>query len=187
MELNLKILALLLQCTSIFRCALFMKAKKKKKKFYSSYRLKNHFFLSLSLRASVSLPNHSALIHSPKSLSVCASLSLANHSSSHKSPIIKLTSSWPSCPKAPNHSPSLLSHRHAISLSSLTPLLTRFDCEIGLTGFDCFMVVLWWVFVVVLRWVFVVMRSNLWASGATVLWFVVGRRPLWICGGVTVL
>ena len=69
-------------------------------------------------------------------------------------------------------------------------------------GFDCFMVVLWWVFVVVLRWVFVVMRSDLWAGGAMVLWFVVGRRPLWfrgceigflgwwgdgvvVCGGVT--
>ena len=50
-------------------------------------------------------------------------------------------------------------------------------------GFDCFMVVLWWVFVVVLRWVFVVMRSDLWAGGAMVLWFVVGRRPLWIRGG----
>ena len=46
------------------------------------------------------------------------------------------------------------------------PLLNGFDCEIGLTGFDCFMVVL--------RWVFVVMRSDLWAGGATVLWFVVG-------------
>ena len=34
---------------------------------------------------------------------------------------------------------------------------------------------------------FVVVRSDLWAGGATVLWFVVGRRPLWICGGVTVL
>ena len=30
---------------------------------------------------------------------------------------------------------------------------------------------------------FVVVRSNLWAGGVTVLWFVVGRRPLWICGG----
>ena len=63
------------------------------------------------------------------------------------------------------------------------------------------MVVLRWVFVVVLRWVFVVMRSDLWAGGATVLWFVVGdghcgfvvgRRcygvtVLWIRGGATVL
>ena len=30
---------------------------------------------------------------------------------------------------------------------------------------------------------FVVVRSNLWAGGVTVLWFVVGRRPLWIRGG----
>ena len=33
---------------------------------------------------------------------------------------------------------------------------------------------------------FVVVRSDLWASGAMVLWFVVGRRPLWICGGHSV-
>ena len=30
---------------------------------------------------------------------------------------------------------------------------------------------------------FVVVRLDLWAGGVTVLWFVVGRRPLWICGG----
>ena len=33
---------------------------------------------------------------------------------------------------------------------------------------------------------FVVVRSDLWAGGATMLWFVVGRRPLWICGGHSV-
>ena len=85
-----------------------------------------------------------------------------------------------------------------LSLSFLTPLLIGFDCEIGLMGFDCFVVVLRWVFVVVRSdlWVggamvlwgdgvvdswwgdvrcgFAVVRSNLWAGGATVLWFVVG-------------
>ena len=33
---------------------------------------------------------------------------------------------------------------------------------------------------------FVVVRSNLWAGGATVLWFMVGRWPLWIRGGHSV-
>ena len=36
---------------------------------------------------------------------------------------------------------------------------------------------------VVLRWVFMVVRSDLWAGGAMVLWFVVRRRPLWTRGG----
>ena len=27
-----------------------------------------------------------------------------------------------------------------------------------------------------------VVRSDLWAGGATVLWFMVGRRPLWFRG-----
>ena len=97
--------------------------------------------LSQITQLSFTLQNHS----------VCASLSLPNHSSSPKSPIIKLSSSRPSHPKAPNHSPSLLSHRHALSLSSLTPLLVGFDYEIRLTVFDCFVVVLRWVFMVVLR------------------------------------
>ena len=164
-----------------------------KKKIYSSHRLKNHFFLSLSLRASVSLPNHSALIHSPKSLSVCASLSLPNHSSSPKSPIIKLSFFRPSHPKAPNHSPSLLSHRHALSLISHSSvdwvwLWDRIDgvwlfCGCAPVGFrgcapvgfcGCtpvnFVVVLRWVFVVVLRWV-----SWLWDR-------ICGLVGWWCCG-----
>ena len=56
MELNLKILAPLLQCTSIDRCALFMRAKKKKLFYWislsSSIKKKNFLFLSFSFSLS---------------------------------------------------------------------------------------------------------------------------------------
>ena len=119
---------------------------KKKNLFYSSLRLKNHFFLSLTPCLCLSPKSLSSHSLSKITFSLCLSFS-------PKSPINKLSSSRPSRPKAPNHSPSLFSHRHALSLSSLTPLLTGFDCEIELTGFDCFVVVLRWVFVVVLWWI----------------------------------
>ena len=51
MELNLKNLAPLLQCTSIYRCALFITSKRKKYyfiKFLSPLLLKKYFFLFLS-------------------------------------------------------------------------------------------------------------------------------------------
>ena len=77
MELNLKILAPLLQCTSIYRCALFMKAKKKKKLFYSSPLIKKLLnFLSLhpSLSLSQSLHSH-PLPKLSQSLKLSSSLS----------------------------------------------------------------------------------------------------------------
>ena len=99
---------------------------KKKKLFYSSHQLKNHFFLSLTLCLCLSPKSLSS-----HSLSVCVSLSLPNHSSSPKTPIIKLSSFWPSRPKAPNHSPSLLSHHHAfssrLSLLCWLGLIVRWD------------------------------------------------------------
>ena len=67
MELNLKILAPLLQYTSIYRCVLFMKAKKKNL-FYSSPPIKkllNFLFHSVPLYLSLSLSlslSHSTLI-----------------------------------------------------------------------------------------------------------------------------
>ena len=75
MERNLKILALLLQCTSINRCALFIKAKKKKKLFYSSPPIKkllNFLFHSVPLSLSLSL-SHSTLILSQNSLNLSSS------------------------------------------------------------------------------------------------------------------
>ena len=89
-----------------------MKAKKKYIYiFYSSHRLKNHFFLSLTPCLCLSPKSLSSHSLSQITLSPCLSFS-------PKSPIIKLSSSRPSHPKVPNHSPSLLSHRHALSLIS---------------------------------------------------------------------
>ena len=175
---------------------------KKKKLFYSSHQLKNHFFLSLTL----------CLCLSPKSLnshslSVCASLSLPNHSSSPKSPIMKLSSSRPSRPKAPNHSLSLLSHRHVLSLVSHSSvdwvwLWDRIDgvwlfrgCApmgfYGCTPLD-FMVVLQWVFVVVLQWVLWLWDRIYGLVGRRCcgLWWGKGHCGFvvviaWVCGGVS--
>ena len=118
--------------------------------FYSSHRLKNHFFLSLSLSHSV-----------PLSLSQITQLSftLPNHSQSVPLFLSQITPPLPNHPSSSSHplDPAVprpqITHRRSsltitLSLSSLTPLLTGFDCEIGLTGFDCFMVVLRWGFVV---------------------------------------
>ena len=85
-------------------------------------------------------------------------------------------------------------------VSSLTSLLTGFGCEIGLTGFNCFVVVLRWIswlcsggflwlcsgefrgceieFVVVRVWVCGgVVSVGLWVCGGVV------SVGLWVCGG----
>ena len=114
MELNLKILAPLLQCTSIFRCALFMKAKKKKKIILFIPPIKKSF-LSLSHSVPLSLSQITQLsftlqIHSQSvPLFLSQITPLPNHPSSSSHPL-DLT--------VPNHSPSLHSHRHAVSLVS---------------------------------------------------------------------
>ena len=77
MELNLKILVQLLQCTSIDRCALFMRAKKKK---FNFFILRSHYlfiFYSFYISFSVSL-----LTASPSLLSSSTDPSL--HRRSHK-------------------------------------------------------------------------------------------------------
>ena len=115
MELNLKILAPLLRCTSINRCALFMREKKKlfflpiKKLFFS---LSHSVPLSLSPK-SLSLLSQITITQ----LSLCASLSLTNHlASSPKS--LKLSSSlnhsWPS---RPSHSPKTFWSSHPLSIT----------------------------------------------------------------------
>ena len=142
MELNLKILAPLLQCTSIFRCALFMKAKKKKIILFIPPIKKS--FLSLSHSVPLSLSQITQL-----------SFTLPNHSQSVPLFLSQITPPLPNHPSSSSHSFDLavprpqITHRRSsltvmLSLSSLTPLLT---------GFDCFVVVLRWVFVVVLRWI----------------------------------
>ena len=87
-----------------------------------------------------------------------------------------------------------------LSLSSLTPLLTGFDCEIGLTGFDCeigltgfdcFVVVLQWVFVVVLRWIsWLCSDGFLWLCFGEFRGCEIGFVGWWgddvvVCGGAT--
>ena len=159
---------------------------KKKKLFYSSHQLKNHFFLSLTPCLCLSPKSLSSHSLSQITLSPCLSFSpkslILSQITHHQALILSTQPSQG--PKSLIVAP--LSPSRSLSLSTLTPLLTGFDCEIELTGFDCFVFMLRWVFVVVLRWVFVVVRSDLWAGGATVLWFVVGWRPLWIHGGHSV-
>ena len=159
MELNLKILALLLQCTSIFRCILFMKAKKKKKFILFIPPIKK-LFLSLSHSVPLSLSQITQLsftlqIHSQSvPLFLSQITPLPNHPSS---------SSHPLDPAVPRPQ---ITHRH----SFLTVTLCLFSVDwvwlwdridgvwllhgcapvgfCGCTSVD---------FVVVLRWVFVVM------------------------------
>ena len=124
MELNLKILAPLLQCTSINRCALFMRAKKYIL-FYSSRPLKNYFFLSLTPCLSLS----------PKSLSLLSQItitqlslhaSLSPKSLSLLSPITQALILSQSLPTQPSQGPKsltalILSHRHALNLPHSPP------------------------------------------------------------------
>ena len=92
MELNLKILALLLQCTSIFRCILFMKAKKKKKFILFIPPIKK-LFLSLSHSVPLSLSQITQLsftlqIHSQSvPLFLSQITPLPNHPSSSSHPL----------------------------------------------------------------------------------------------------
>ena len=108
-----------------------------------------------------------SLSHSvPLSLSQITQLSftLPNHSQSVSLFLSQITPPLPNHPSSSSHplDPAVprpqITRRCSsltvtLSLSSFTPLLTRFDCEIGLMGFDCFVVVLRWVFVVVLWWI----------------------------------
>ena len=82
MELNLKILAPLLQYTSIFRCVLFQKAKKKKKNFILFISPIKKSFLSLSHYVPLSLSQITQLSFTLQNHSFRASLSLPNHPSS---------------------------------------------------------------------------------------------------------
>ena len=120
MELNLKILAPLLQCTSIFRCALFMKAKKKKIILFIPPIKKS--FLSLS---------HSV----PLSFSQIIQLSftLQNHSQSVPFFLSQITPPLPNHPSSSSHplDPAVqrpqITHRRSsltvtLSLSSLSLL-----------------------------------------------------------------
>ena len=104
MELNLKILAPLLQCTSINRCALCAvhESKKKKKKIILPHPLKNYLIFSLTPCPSLSLSLSQSLNSHPlpklfQSLKLSSSLS---HSPltvdrltvpSHRSPIASLS------------------------------------------------------------------------------------------------
>ena len=117
MELNLKNLAPLLQCTSINRCALFITSKRKKYyfiKFLSPLLLKKYFFLflsflSLSLRLLFFLP----LFFSFFFLSLI--YSLLRHRRSSSSPIfiidlhrrrpIAVPRRWPISPSSNSSAP----------------------------------------------------------------------------------
>ena len=120
MKLNLKILAPLLQCTSINRCALFIKAKKYIY-FILLHPLKNYLIFSLTSCPSLSLSlSHSTLILSQNSL---------NLSSSH---LLSVTLLSPSI-ASPSQAANLLtvpSHRSAIaSLSQAVDRLTVPSCR----------------------------------------------------------
>ena len=143
MELNLKILAPLLQCISINRCALFMKAKKKKNLFSSSPPIKKLLnFLSHSMPFSLSL-SITQLSSSPKTLSISQALIFSQLLSSHRrsphrpkppiaSPSQATDQRLPHCPKLPIASPSQATDRRSphrpkppITSPSLTSLPTQ--------------------------------------------------------------
>ena len=107
MELNLKILAPLLQCTSIDRCVLFIKVKKKKL-FYSSQPIKkllNFLFHPVPLSLSLTVDRLTVLSrrspHCPK-LPIADCLTVPSCRSSHRhSPLCRPSSltrpfCWPS-------------------------------------------------------------------------------------------
>ena len=138
MELNLKILAPLLQCTSINRCALCAvhESKKKKKKNYSSLPIKkllnflSHSMpLSLSLSLSLSLTQLSS---SPKTLSISQALIFSQSLSSHRqsphrpkppisSPSQATDQRSPHCPKPSIASPSQVADRLTVTHLSVDP------------------------------------------------------------------
>ena len=72
-------------------------------------------------------------------------------------------------------------------------MLTGFDCEIGLTGFDCFVVVLQWVFVVVLWWIsWLCSDGFLWLCSSEFHGCEIRFVGWWgasvvVCGGATVI
>ena len=107
MELNLKNLAPLLQCTSINRCALFITSKRKKYyfiKFLSPLLLKKYFFLFLSfLSLSLSPASHLSssfllfffFFFSPSS-TLCFAIADLHHFGSSSSPIFIVVAQLPS-------------------------------------------------------------------------------------------
>ena len=123
MELNLKILAPLLQCTSINRCALFIKAKKYIY-FILLHPLKNYLIFSLTSCPSLSLSlSHSTLILSQNSLNLSSShlLSVTLLSPSIASPSQATDHRSPHCPKPPIASPSLSSLPTQLTYLPLLP------------------------------------------------------------------
>ena len=117
MELNLKIFALLLQCTSINRCALFIKAKKKYY-FILPHPLKNYLIFSFTPCPSLSLSLSLSLILSQNSLNLSSShlLSVTLLSPSIASPSQAADRLIvPSCP-LPIASPSQAADRLTVTL-----------------------------------------------------------------------
>ena len=116
-------------------------SKKKKIYFIHPTDLKNHFFLSLTSCLCLSPKSLSSHSLSQITLSPCLSFSpkslLLSQITHHQALILSTQPSQG--PKSLTVAP--LSSSCSL-VSSLTPLLIGFDCEIGLTGFDCFMVVL---------------------------------------------
>ena len=116
MELNLFFLAPLLQCTSIDRCALFMRAKKNLFYWFPVIKILFHS-LSHSVPLSLSVTPSEALILSQNSLKLSSSLSHSPLSLSlSQAPLVTATgSTQPSqaALKTHNHSPlsSSLIHR----------------------------------------------------------------------------
>ena len=129
MELNLKIFALLLQCTSINRCALFIKAKKKYY-FILPHPLKNYLIFSFTPCPSLSLSL--SLSSSPKTLSISQALIFSQSLSSHRrsphrpkppisSPSQATDQRSPHCPKPSIASPSQVADRLTVTHLSVDP------------------------------------------------------------------
>ena len=159
--------------------------QKKKKKFYLSHRFKKSF-LFLSHFVPLSLSQITQL-----------SFTLLNHSQSVPLFLSQITHPLPKHPSSSSHpfDPVVLRPQITHRRSFLTIMLSRLVSHSSVDW-----VWLWdgidevWLFrgcapVGFCGYAsvsFVVVRSDLWAGGATMLWFVVGRRPLWICGGHSV-
>ena len=174
--------------------------KEKKNLFYSSHRLKNHFFLSLTPCLCLSPKSLSFHSLSQITLSPCLSFSpkslLLSQITHHQALILSTQpSQGPKSLTVAPLSPSCSLSR--LSLLCWLGLIVRSDWRDLIVSWLCSSGFLWLYsgefrgcapmgFCGCAPVSFVVVRSDLWASGAMVLWFVVGRRLLWIRGGHSV-
>ena len=179
MELNLKNLAPLLQCTSINRCALFITSKRKKYyfiKFLSHLLLKKYFFLFLSF-LSLSLSGFSSffLFSSLFFFFISLVYSLLRHRRSssfwifivadlHRRRPIAIPRRWPISPSSNSSAPR--THRSSM-LDQGGSKTTPWSATAGILGswvLDCwvFGCLIFFFFCWVWLWLWIVVEMAIW-------------------------